>query len=63
MHEHAVSHGAAAWRPSVRGRSVGALLLLSASLLGCPEELPPRTPDECKVTTDPEACRRQFGGD
>lgn len=33
---------------------------LSVALSACWDHSPPQTPEACKVTTDPEACRRSF---
>jgi len=38
---------------------VGSFVALS-SLAACWNNQPPQTPEECKVTTDPEACRKAY---
>jgi hypothetical protein len=48
----------------VRARLLLFLLpLVLGSVGGCwcfDDRPPPRAPEECKVTTDPEACRRHY---
>ncbi|MFO0676554.1 MAG: hypothetical protein U0169_08475 [Polyangiaceae bacterium] len=48
---------------SSRGIFLILACLVLAGALGCSafDRSRPQTPEECKVTTNPEACRRAFG--